>query len=126
MTINDILLYRTYEIPTKNRGKQGKRDKSLFKGNRRGCKHNKGGKHMSRKTFASTVLLYNDVPIEIVSELLGHSNMGIVIAGILNEPIIIRGKCIPSLDKMSFFAILHLILFQIGKKITYFFITAFF
>ena len=83
MTINDILLYRTYEIPTKNRGKQGKKDKSLFKGNRRGCKHNKGGKHMSRKTFASTVLLYNDVPIEIVSELLGHSNMGIVIAGIL-------------------------------------------
>lgn len=116
MTINDILLYRTYEIPTKNRGKQGKKDKSLFKGNRRGCKHNKGGKHMSRKTFASTVLLYNDVPIEIVSELLGHSNMGIVISGIINELIIIRGKCIPSVDKMSFFTIRHLILFQIGKK----------
>jgi integrase/recombinase XerD len=31
--------------------------------------------HMARKTFASTVLLYNDVPMEIVSELLGHSNM---------------------------------------------------
>lgn len=27
------------------------------------------------KIFASTVLLYNDVPMEIVSELLGHSNM---------------------------------------------------
>ncbi len=31
--------------------------------------------HTARKTFASTVLLYNDVPMEIVSELLGHSNM---------------------------------------------------
>ena len=27
-----------------------------------------------RKTFASTVLLYNDVPMEIVSKLLGHSS----------------------------------------------------
>jgi integrase/recombinase XerD len=26
---------------------------------------------MARRTFASTVLLYNDVPMEIVSELLG-------------------------------------------------------
>ena len=26
--------------------------------------------HMARRTFASTVLLYNNVPIEIVSELL--------------------------------------------------------
>ena len=33
--------------------------------------------HIARKTFASTVLLYNDVPMEIVSELLGHSNMTI-------------------------------------------------
>lgn len=33
--------------------------------------------HMARRTFASTVLLYNDVPMEIVSELLGHSNMNI-------------------------------------------------
>ena len=31
--------------------------------------------HVARKTFASTVLLYNDVPMEIVSELLGHSKM---------------------------------------------------
>ena len=31
--------------------------------------------HMARKTFASTVLLYNNVPMEIVSELLGHSSM---------------------------------------------------
>jgi integrase len=33
--------------------------------------------HIARKTFSSTVLLYNDVPMEIVSELLGHSNMTI-------------------------------------------------
>lgn len=33
--------------------------------------------HIGRKTFATTVLLYNDVPIEIVSELLGHSKISI-------------------------------------------------
>lgn len=33
--------------------------------------------HMARRTFATTVLLYNDVPIEIVSKLLGHSSMKI-------------------------------------------------
>ena len=32
---------------------------------------------MARKTFASTALLYNDVPMEIVSELLGHSSIKI-------------------------------------------------
>jgi site-specific recombinase XerD len=31
--------------------------------------------HIARKTFASTVLLYNDVPMEVVSELLGHSKL---------------------------------------------------
>ncbi|MCQ4035753.1 site-specific integrase [Kaistella montana] len=31
--------------------------------------------HIARKTFASTILLYNDVPMEIVSELLGHSEI---------------------------------------------------
>lgn len=31
--------------------------------------------HIARKTFACTVLLYNNVPMEIVSELLGHSNI---------------------------------------------------
>jgi integrase/recombinase XerD len=31
--------------------------------------------HTARKTFATTVLLYNDVPMEIVSELLGHSKV---------------------------------------------------
>lgn len=33
--------------------------------------------HTARKTFASTILLYNDVPIEIVSKLLGHANISI-------------------------------------------------
>ena len=33
--------------------------------------------HTARKTFASTVLLYNDVSMEIVSELLGHSSITI-------------------------------------------------
>lgn len=33
--------------------------------------------HLARKTFATTVLLFNDVPIEIVSKLLGHSRIGI-------------------------------------------------
>lgn len=33
--------------------------------------------HIGRKTFATTVLLYNDVPMEIVSELLGHSKITI-------------------------------------------------
>jgi integrase/recombinase XerD len=31
--------------------------------------------HIARKTFATTVLLYNDVPMEIVSKLLGHSSI---------------------------------------------------
>ena len=31
--------------------------------------------HIARKTFATTVLLYNDVPMEIVSKLLGHSKL---------------------------------------------------
>jgi len=33
--------------------------------------------HTARKTFASTVLLYNDVPMEVVSQLLGHSSITI-------------------------------------------------
>ncbi|OYX24800.1 MAG: integrase, partial [Flavobacteriales bacterium 32-35-8] len=31
--------------------------------------------HIARKTFASTVLLFNNVPMEVVSSLLGHSKM---------------------------------------------------
>jgi site-specific recombinase XerD len=33
--------------------------------------------HLARRTFATTVLLFNDVPMEIVSELLGHSKITI-------------------------------------------------
>ncbi len=33
--------------------------------------------HTARKTFASTILLYNNIPIEIVSKLLGHGNISI-------------------------------------------------
>jgi integrase len=33
--------------------------------------------HMARKTFATSVLLYHKVPMEIVSKLLGHSSMRI-------------------------------------------------
>lgn len=39
--------------------------------------HKKMTHHVARKTFATTVLLYNDVPMEIVSELLGHSKLTI-------------------------------------------------
>lgn len=33
--------------------------------------------HVARKTFATTVLLYNDVPMEVVSELLGHKKLSV-------------------------------------------------
>jgi integrase len=33
--------------------------------------------HIARKTFATTILLYNDVPMEIVSDLLGHSKLDV-------------------------------------------------
>lgn len=33
--------------------------------------------HIARKTFATTVLLFNDVPMEVVSELLGHSKLAV-------------------------------------------------
>ena len=31
--------------------------------------------HIARKTFATTVLLFNDISMEVVSELLGHSKL---------------------------------------------------
>lgn len=39
--------------------------------------HKKLTHHTARKTFASTVLLYHDVPIEVVSMLLGHSDIAV-------------------------------------------------
>ena len=32
---------------------------------------------LARRTFATTVLLFNDVPMEIVSALLGHAKMSV-------------------------------------------------
>ena len=46
--------------------------------------------HTARKTFATTILLYNDVPIEVVSKLLGHSNISVTqhsYAQVLNKNI---------------------------------------
>lgn len=46
--------------------------------------------HTARKTFATTVLLYNDVPIEIVSKLLGHADIAVTqrsYAEVLNRSI---------------------------------------
>jgi integrase len=36
--------------------------------------------HLTERPFVSTVLLYNDVPMEIVSELLGHSSIKTTLA----------------------------------------------
>ena len=51
--------------------------------------------HTARKTFASTVLLYNNVPMDIVSQLLGHSSISItqvyygkIVKGKLKEQIL--------------------------------------
>ena len=41
------------------------------------CIHKKMSHHLARRTFATTVLLFNDVPMEIVSALLGHSKMSV-------------------------------------------------
>lgn len=55
--------------------------------------------NIARKTFATTILLYNDVPMEIVSELLGHSKMsttqehyGKIVQKKVSEHINILGK----------------------------------
>lgn len=46
--------------------------------------------HTARKTFATTILLYNDVSIEVVSKLLGHSDISVTqrsYAQVLNKNI---------------------------------------
>lgn len=50
--------YMAFEFPTKNRGKQGKKDKSLPKGNRGGYMHNKANKPYGKKDFCihSTII----------------------------------------------------------------------
>ncbi|MCC8360998.1 site-specific integrase [Salinimicrobium sediminilitoris] len=54
--------------------------------------------HIARKTFATTVLLLNDVPMEVVSKLLGHSRIGITQAhyGQISEDSVIR-----EIDKLN-------------------------
>jgi integrase/recombinase XerD len=33
--------------------------------------------HLARRTFATTILLFNDILMEIVSEFLGHSKISV-------------------------------------------------
>ena len=54
--------------------------------------------HIARKTFATTVLLFNDVPMEIVSELLGHSNMNITQA---HYGKVVQSKVSAEMSKLS-------------------------
>ncbi len=54
--------------------------------------------HVARKTFATTVLLLNDVPIEVVSKLLGHSRIGITQA---HYGQIVEDKVMSEMDKLS-------------------------
>jgi len=54
--------------------------------------------HTARKTFASTVLLYNDVPMEIVSELLGHSSITVTEASYGK---IVRKKLSEAMENLS-------------------------
>ena len=55
--------------------------------------------HTARKTFATTILLYNDVPMEVVSKLLGHSSMAVTqkhyAKGVKNKV----SACISSLER---------------------------
>ena len=61
--------------------------------------------HIARKTFATTVLLYNNVPIEIVSKLLGHSSIKITqnhYASIVNKKVSMEMKILKeNLDRKS-------------------------
>ncbi|MEQ3220587.1 site-specific integrase [Butyricimonas virosa] len=55
--------------------------------------------HTARKTFATTILLYNDVPMEVVSKLLGHSSMAVTqkhYAKVVNKKV---SACISSLER---------------------------
>lgn len=54
--------------------------------------------HTARKTFASTILLYNDVPMEVVSELLGHSEIGITQAHYAK---VVQKKVSEQMDKLN-------------------------
>lgn len=51
--------------------------------------------HLARNTFATTVLLLNDIPMKVVSKLLGHSRMAITHGHITEE------KVIKEIDKLT-------------------------
>ncbi|SDL83825.1 Site-specific recombinase XerD [Salinimicrobium catena] len=53
--------------------------------------------HIARKTFATTVLLLNDVPMEVVSKLLGHSRITITQA---HYGQILQEKVVSEVDKL--------------------------
>ncbi len=53
--------------------------------------------HIARKTFATTVLLLNDVPMEVVSKLLGHSRIGVTQA---HYGQIVEEKVMSEMDKL--------------------------
>ena len=55
--------------------------------------------HTARKTSATTILLYNDVPMEVVSKLLGHSSMAVTqkhYAKVVNKKV---SACISNLER---------------------------
>lgn len=55
--------------------------------------------HTARKIFATTILLYNDVPMEVVSKLLGHSSMAVTqkhYAKVVNKKV---SACISNLER---------------------------
>lgn len=70
----EILLKYEYELPKISNQKFNSYLKEIAEvvGIEKNLTH-----HVARKTFATTVLLYNGVPMEIVSELLGHSKISI-------------------------------------------------
>ncbi len=54
--------------------------------------------HTARKTFATTILLNNDVPLEIVSELLGHSNISMTKE---HYAVVLKSKLKEHIEKVS-------------------------
>lgn len=55
--------------------------------------------HTTRKTFASTVLLYNDVSKEIVCELLGHYSLQVTQD---SYSMVVKRKICEGLQKLKF------------------------
>jgi integrase len=57
--------------------------------------------HLARRTFAVTILLMNDVPIHVISEVLGHSNINVTAKA--------YSKTLPTMTKTHFARISGLI-----------------